>query len=205
MQAALGDRARIGAGTVLTPEEVRAVADDRRHLHRLAERRPAGDRAHQGARPRLLPRRLHPHRGLRRARRRRRRAENLPRRRMMGRDGLKAMRAVLPPRHPGLRRRRRRPGRLRRLVRRRRRRLRPRLVAVPARAGRSTASPSRRAPAPRPRRRARRPGRLTRNPVDRGGRFPGQGRVLTECVPADFVATGKLQETDGKPTPMIYG
>ena len=27
MQAALGDRARIGAGTVLTPEEVRAVAD----------------------------------------------------------------------------------------------------------------------------------------------------------------------------------
>ena len=26
MQAALGDRARIGAGTVLTPEEVRAVA-----------------------------------------------------------------------------------------------------------------------------------------------------------------------------------
>src|SRR6188768_1118987 len=27
LQAALGERARIGAGTVLTPEEVRAVAD----------------------------------------------------------------------------------------------------------------------------------------------------------------------------------
>ena len=31
----------------------------RRQLHRLAERRPAGHRPHQGARPRLLPRRLH--------------------------------------------------------------------------------------------------------------------------------------------------
>jgi hypothetical protein len=28
---------------------------------------------------------------------------------------------------------------------------------------------------------------------------------LTECVPADFVATEKLQETDGKPTPMSAG
>ena len=30
-------------------------------------------------------------------------------------------------------------------------------------------------------------------------------RGLTECVAADFVATEKLQETDGKPTPMSRG
>ena len=34
---------------------------------------------------------------------------------------------------------------------------------------------------------------------------PGRGAWLNECVAADFVATGKLQETDGKPTPMSSG
>ena len=34
---------------------------------------------------------------------------------------------------------------------------------------------------------------------------PGRGAWLNECVAADFVATGKLQKTDGKPTPMSSG
>ena len=59
MQAALGDRARIGAGTVLTPEEVRAVADTGASFIVSPNADLAGDRPHQGARPRLLPRRLH--------------------------------------------------------------------------------------------------------------------------------------------------
>ena len=80
MQAALGDRARIGAGTVLEPEEVRAVAATGASFIVSPERRPPRHRPHQGARPRLLPRRLHRQRMLRRARRRRRRAQNLPRR-----------------------------------------------------------------------------------------------------------------------------
>ena len=41
LQAALGERAHIGAGTVLTPEEVRRRRRHRRHLRRLAELRPA--------------------------------------------------------------------------------------------------------------------------------------------------------------------
>ena len=41
-------RARIGAGTVLQPEEVRAVAATGATLHRFAELRPPGDRPHQG-------------------------------------------------------------------------------------------------------------------------------------------------------------
>ena len=80
MRAALGGQAEIGAGTVLTPEEVRAVAGRRGGVRGVAERRPGGDRPDQGAGARLLSGGLHRHRVLRGARRRGRRAEALPRR-----------------------------------------------------------------------------------------------------------------------------
>ena len=97
MQAALGDRARIGAGTVLTPEEVRAVAATGASFIVSPNADPRVIARTKAARPRLLPRRLHADRMLRRARRRRRRAEDLPRRRPRARGPEGAARRPAAP------------------------------------------------------------------------------------------------------------
>ena len=90
LAAALGDRALIGAGTVLDAEQVAEVQAAGGRLIVSPNTNVAGDRGHRRRRPGLLPRLFHAVRGVRRARRRRPCAEAVPGR---GRDAAVSRRS----------------------------------------------------------------------------------------------------------------
>ena len=82
---------------MLTPEEVRRGGRDRRELHRLAELRPAGDRAHEGSSASAPTRAFSPPTECFAALAAGADALKIFPAVVMGREGLKAIRAVLPP------------------------------------------------------------------------------------------------------------
>ena len=135
MQDAVGDVARIGAGTVLTPDDVRAVAATGATF--IVS--PNCDRDVIGRTKSLglasFPGVFTPTEAFAALDAGADAIKIFPAG-MMGLDGLRALRAVLPARNARLRRRRSRTPHLLRMARRRRRRFRPRLVPLQTRHGR---------------------------------------------------------------------